>query len=393
MKRHPITIDPTTRPELSGLNTANCHPTTMMFDHGFYPRQPWHDLMQYVLLGVISKKLRIKTPWSYVYQVKNKIQDYLREVNEGNEEQLAKDLNGFDKVWKDLKPACRKNLGMTKLMLDGDYRSRFLPKGITVGAHAILLEIFHSGKTISVSGEFEPIPYQDKMILMTIWEPIRLCMYERVIYTQQAILRKMAELRKKDPEATLKIVIFGAGLLPEFRTNDFQIEGLKIKVTAIDMEKDNLEYLKLVYSQDIKTLGINYKCVDMRDFCDNPKNARQYHLGIAMGVLSYYKKNMQSMVERLMRTLKANGELICDLQLVCAGLAKNAYGQGWESNLSPELTAGIATKKMRRIAEKLDLELSVKESDYKQYTGVAGINFTLKKTESDSGHRQQHKPA
>ncbi len=387
MIKHHITTDPTIRADLAGLTTANCRPASMMFGHGFYPRRPWHDMWQYTLLGLLSQKLHLKTPDYLIFKVRRQIEGFLKEVNKDNPEQLNKDLKGFKKVWEDLEPACRQNLGMVKLLLDGDYRSRFLPKGITVGAHAILLEIFHSGCTFSVSGEFEPIPYQDMMALMTIWEPIGLCMQERVIYTQSAILRNIEQFKKFHPGETFRIIIYGAGLLPEFRTNGFSIEGVNVEIVALDMEEDNLKYLSLVYDKPISELGATYKIIDFRDFCSDPTNFGYFHLGIGMGVLSYYTQEMQNIISMLMRTLKPDGELICDLQLLCAGLGKNAYAQGWKSNLSPELTANRAIKKMTAIANSLKLKMSYKESDYKDYTGVAGINFTLQKTEQPYGHR------
>ncbi len=363
---------------LKGKTTKDVHPRDAM---KYFPkRRAWCDAWRYILLSLASEKLGCRTPEYLIDQVRSKILAYLNEVNKDDPQRLKRDLKGFEnEVWPELSETMRGNYGMAQMVNDYAYRSRFLPRAILVGAQAVLLELFHSGRTKSVSGDFEYIPYDDAMIEMIVWEPISLVMYERNKFSQQHLLKAYQKFKADGSEGDLEVLFCGAGLLPQLRTNGFPAAQMSLKITAIDMDKRNLTNLKLVYDKDIEEYGVQYLFMDARDYCNDPKNANKYPFVEALGMLSYYRWGGQTeaLLRDFLKAVAPGGRLSCDLQLMEPHLLRCAYSMGWKSNLFPDWCAWTAIRRMKKICRKLGVKMKYSRSEYLRH--AAGINFVLYK--------------
>lgn len=369
---------------LIGKTTQDVHPRDAM---KFFPkRRAWSDGWRYVLLSVSSEVFHVRTSEHFLDEIKAKIVRYLHEVSPQDPQRLEKDLNGFEEeVWPVLRETMRCNYGMAKMVYDYAYRSRFLPRAILVGAQAVLLELFHSGRTRSISGEFEYIPYDDAMIEMIVWEPISLVMRERTEFSQANLLRAYQDYRIKY-RGSFDVLSCGAGLLPLLRTNGF-VPPPDLRITAIDMDVRNLENLKLVFDKPIAEYGVNYLTMDFVDYCNDPKNAGKHPMVEALGVLSYYHRpgETKQTIQTLLRVVAPGGILVCDRQLIEPHLLRCAYSMGWKSNLLPDLCALFAIMRMRWVCRQLGVRIEYKRSRYLKHP--AGINFVLYKPTMHS-HRK-----
>ncbi len=354
--------------QLIGKTTQDVHPRDAM---KFFPkRRIWADGWKYVLLSFIPI-----VPKALLQRIREKIELYLRYADADNPERLQADMKVLRKeVWPTLEKAMSHNLGMALLMLEYGYRSRFLARAVTVGAQAVLLELFHSGRTKSISGEFEYIPYEDAMIEMIVWEPISLCMRERVELVQDGIKEVCNEC-----DHTVEALSCGAGLLPHLRTNDFP-QDLALHMTAVDMDERNLENLKLVFDKPISCYyNTAYLMKDIVDYCNDPANANSKEVVDAMGVLSYYRwgGKTKEMIATLLKAVKPGCKLYADVQLMNIHLLRCATGMGWKSNLFPDWTWWTAQIRIRSICHSLGVKVRFVRSRY--LTHAAGINFVITK--------------
>lgn len=363
---------------LSGKTTEDVRPQDA---RKYFPkRHPWHDGLKYILLSVLP----LRTPDTTLRRVHDKIVKYLHYVNQANPERLSADMRGFtEEVWPVLSDAMKYNRGMATLMDEYGWRSRFLARAVTVGAQAVLLELFHSGRTRSISGEFEYIPYEDAMIEMIIWEPISLCMYERRLLSQEQVMTECEKLR---PGEKLRMASFGAGLLPVLRADDFP-QDLPLEIVAIDMDDRNLENLKLVFDKPIGDYGVDYRVMNVVNYCNDPINSNSKSLVEAMGMLSYYRWRGETkrMVETFLKVVEPGGKLLCDLQLMNKHLVRCALSMGWKSKLVPELSWWLAALRMTTICRQLGVEVEFRRSRYLKH--AAGINMIIYKPKPVS-HRE-----
>lgn len=313
---------------------------------GHYPViPPWQDVWQFVIPSLGSKVLGLKTPWTMVDKVYERQKEYLNRVD--TPEQYKKDMMGVDHDWPAVREILRKNWGMTRMMLDHGCRSRFLYKVIQTGAQAILLEVFQ-GRFISVAGDLEYIPYRDSIYRYIVPESIAVNVTTRTRDVQKLI----ADLPPKQ-----KILVCGAGLLPELRVNDFDVRALGHEILAVDLDERNLKNLNLVFDRPLPEYGVDYQKADLVDICNDPRNAEQFALVYAQGVMSYYRKNGRTdeMLKTMLKPVrKGGGLLFFDLQIFRPDLLRCSTTLSWESDLGPDLNAKTAVERISKIVDMYD---------------------------------------
>lgn len=344
------------------FTTKHLSPEEAMVGYGFRPKEIWRDSLRFILPSLLSKVLRLKTPWRKVDEVYRRLHEYLLEVDT-DAEQLAKDVAGLDAGWKQMRRMLRQNRGMAKLMLDHGCRSKIIYPYILGGAQAVNLEVFN-GKAFDLSGNFVAIPYSDRAIMYAVLEPIGVDIRERIMF-EQSNLNSLARLAQ-NAGRKMKVLTCGAGLCSFLRMYDFKAPE-NCQITAVDLDERNLDNLKLVFDNVRLTesgcvlpdYNVEYETLGIEDVCCRPENRAHFDLVNLQGVASYYRfgKKTERLISNLLRVLRDDGVILLDLQVFEISLLRCALCMGWASTLFPDWTVKSAVKRMRKICDRLNLKM------------------------------------
>lgn len=321
-------------------------PEEAMQGCGFKQKSMYWDAWRYIWPALVSKLLRLKTPWRDVERIYELISVYCATVAESPEE-LMRDLAGLEKKWPAMEAALRKNRGMARLMLDHGWCSRIIMPYILAGAQAISLDVFY-GRAFDLQDRFVELPPGDMSRYYSVWEPIGVFIRERIQWAQQELMRP-----------GLTAAFCGAGLMPELRLFGYDLAKWQPKVLACDMDERVLDGLKLVFDRPVHELGIQYQLASIHDMANYPANYEVADVTLAQGIPSYYRSEKATMelFTDLARITKPGGKIFFDLQVFEMTLVRCALGMGWESDLTPDWTPKTAIKRMQKMASKLNLDL------------------------------------
>lgn len=293
-----------------------------------------------------------------VYQ---KLHEYLLEIDY-DAGQLQRDIAGLDAGWEKMRKMLRNNRGTTKIMLDHGCRSKIIYPCILGGAQAVALEAF-SGKALDLSGELVDIPYADTAIRYVIHEPIAVDIRERIRYEQERI-RKMGQDMCNAEK--WEMLTCGAGLCSFLRIYSFQMPE-NCHILAVDLDKRNLDNLRLVFDDVRPTKEgcflekhrTTYEIADIVEVCQRAENAKRFKIVNAQGVLSYYRfgGKTKELIHNLLKTMRDDGEILCDLNVFEISLIRCSLCMGWVSSLFPDWSVKSAIKRMQKICNDLGLKM------------------------------------
>lgn len=366
---------------LAKMTAADMTPEEVIAGGYFEAYRPWSDLAKGVGLALLGK-VGARTPQRDIDRVYRRMKVYIETTPLDGvadaDVRRKKAMDKFKRIWPVLRHKLYYNPGMTDLMLDYGCQSWFTLPIITTGAQAILLELF-DGRTKGMDGEFCYIPYGDPASLIMVCEPIGVEIRARRDYAQ----RVLAE------ESRLNVVMYGAGVCAEVRRRNLEWErngitwqGLKHRTCAIERDARNLKNLEYVFD-DPKRLaddyGIDYNIADMFEFSNDPANSERFDIGLAMGVLSYFRRDLKSTLEALMKPIRNGGRLVCDFQLIEGGILHDAYCKGWKSNLRPDLSPKLAIYSMSRVCHELGFGMSYETVRHPFAKASPGVLFTIYK--------------
>lgn len=344
-------------------------PEAAMQMPGFRPKSVWDDGWRYVLPSLASKLFHLKTPWEAVDNIEWWFKYYLSLVD--SPEQLEQDLAGLERTWPRMKEMLRNNRGMAKLMDEHGFASRYIYSYILGGASAISLEVFH-GRAYDIAGNFTELSMSDMAAYYAVWEPIGVFLRERLMYAQKFLNKQF-----------LRVLSCGAGFCPEHRLNGFPARQLHHEVLAVDADPRVHEQARMVFGCDPSELGINYRLNTVEYICDSETYAEYFDVVLAQGLLSYYhdfgnNQRTVALLKRLKRVLKPGGIVICDLQVMEPTLLRCALSMGWESKLTPDLTAKMAIRRLIKACREAGLQVMEARIDSRN-PRPCGVIFRLRK--------------
>lgn len=324
-------------------------PEEAMDGCGFKQKSMYWDAWRYIWPALVSKVLRLRTPWRDVDRIYEMIMVHCATVAKSTAEFIL-DLHGLESKWPEMEKALRKNRGMARLMLDHGWDSRIIMPYILAGAQAISLDVFY-GRAFDLQGRFVELPPGDMAMYYSVWEPIGVFIRERVKWAQEELMR---------PDLT--VAFCGAGLMPELRLFDYKMADWKPHVLACDMDERVLDGLPLVFDQPVEQMDIDYRIESIKAMTNRPENHEVADVTLAQGIPSYYRSDKATMdlFSDLVKITKPGGKILFDLQVFELTLVRCALGMGWESDLTPDWTPKTAIKRIQKVCERLNLDLEYK---------------------------------
>ncbi len=350
----------------NSMTTADLSPEEAMTGHGFYPKNARSDGWRFIIPSLMSKFFHLKSSWKDVEQVRKDLVEYL-EWTSPTKEELQVQLKGLDEIWPRISQMMRNNRGMTKLMLDHGWQSKIILKYISEGAQASSLEVFF-GRAYDLAGNFVHLPYDDKAINYSVWEPIGVFIRERIQYAQAVLDRP-----------NLKVLTCGAGFLPEWRLFGFDKKKLNHEILAIDADERIPARFQDVLGCDPSEMGVTYMTASIENVCQVVYLRDAHDVVLAQGIASYYRDQQKTkdLLAHLARVTKPGGKIIFDLQVMEPTLVRCAASMGWVSDLSPDWTAKSAIRRVQKVCDELGLTLEYKVDS--RNVRPVGVMFTATK--------------
>lgn len=349
-----------------------------LYSGKYHPVKTW----QYILKTLLGRVVPWRKPTEA--QVQRVYDDLIRYTRQHYKGDMQKAIQAIDDGWPKVKALLLNNAGLISYFNDYGSKSLGFYRFIQLVPRAVAIEsAFGFGyRNDGVYGTFRG---DYPMSCSGVAEPIFVELRWRD-YRSQAVIREELELyRSGKKKQKPRVISLGAGLLAEFRKFGFTLDDIRdLDIIACDMDKALLPDLDTVCMHDFgvkfSQTGIKMFFCDADEICDNPELWGTADVVLMDGVLSYYPKfkDMRQKVAKAMRLLKPRGKLACDLQVMHLTLIRCVIVFCWISSMVPELSAGRALKKMRKICRDLGVEIVRSEVDPRNDKPV-GVHFVLQK--------------
>lgn len=340
------------------------------------PNQPGLDPEyhrgRFVRQAVFGKILHYHASEGVLHHILNQLIDYFYLTAEDDEQFLREEMQIRTVVWPWLKPRLEHNKGLVEFMLQyGVYSRYFVPLLMCVPG-ALALCPAH-GECLDIFGNPQKVPRWDKL-------------YQ---FFRKDEMYAFARLRADDAKPALEkaesSMILGAGTLQEVRQlQRFSVEHLKKHDTPWIVAYDADVKLKAYYdalSVSLEEYGIQLFYQDFWNGLNNPENFDRFGLCGAWGVASYYDDELERLLFCMKRTLRPNGIIKFDMQILDAGSKfRKQFWQNtlvfdkvilrWESNMKPRKSITDARQYVGATCAKVGLKVDYCKYDQNNQIGA-----------------------
>lgn len=282
-----------------------------------------------------------------------------------SDEQFLREREQIRKTWPQMCKILRRCPGAVAFMKEYGVHSRFfypflldVPKGIA------MLPAYFMGRDIF--GKICPIPFSDAMY--------QFCMHDHVFQS----VRFRTEYEQKYLRTALHPLALGAGTLPQLWHNGYtpDVEGQEID--AYDSDVELKDHLKQVFGDNLSSYGINYHFEPFEAAFNDEHQWHKHDLVTAMGLASYYLKDLDYLLGGMKQCLAPDGIILLDLQLMDPALVFDLLVLNWKTDPMIKLckNAKSAVEYVQVSCEHLGLSID-------EYliapNGAAGIVFKISK--------------
>lgn len=298
---------------------------------------------------------------SHVY---NQLLNYFAATAE-SDEQFLREREQIRKTWPRMRQIMRKCPGLVSFMKEYGVHSRFfypflldVPKGIA------MLPAYFMGRDIF--GTICPIPFSDAMY--------QFCMHDHVFQS----VRFRTEYEQQYLKTAAHPLALGAGTLPQLWYDGYKSESAGQKIDAYDSDLELKDHLRQVFGDDLASYGINYHFESFEAAFVDEHQWHKHDLVTAMGLASYYLKDLDHLLGGMKQCLAPDGIILLDLQLMDPALIFDLLVLNWKTEPMIQLCKN-AKEAIDYVHVACDhLGLSIDESLIAP-NGAAGIVFKISK--------------
>ncbi|MBR3257202.1 class I SAM-dependent methyltransferase [Candidatus Saccharibacteria bacterium] len=265
-------------------------------------------------------------------------------------------------------PRLRTNHGLAQFMEDYGVKSAyFIPWLLEVPSARCLEGAFGWG--YDIAGNWKKIEPEDPFFRWTVQEPMFKYLRERAGRTADLVKGKN------------RVLVLGAGYLPEFRKACYEPRVDKQEVLAFDIDPNVNTHAIELELKKISNISISYRSLSIQSFFKMKDNYGHFDAIIMNGIQSYYLDKLEENIVNCFHLLNPNGVFVFDLQLMHWNLARDAIVFDFKTTPQMQLIESKerATEKVRNIIRRYIPTASLVVTPDSTNNPPTGVMFAVNK--------------
>ncbi len=367
---------------------------------------------RYVLIDLWARVTGHQASEQEIETQKRSLLTYLFDYLNGNKAEYDEYVAGLERIWPELKERMRRNYASFVYFCDYATRSISLANFMWWVPFSEAMENAR-GYGYTIAGEYGPLRLDDLALYQSVRTPVLTMIRARWQYAQFAIKKMVAQVQCEN--RPVRVLFVGAGRLCELRTYYAEKGWLddKLQVVAVDEDEGVLanidELFQYKWGKTTEELGFawinrsmtamqisehtegtkhQYYLMSFEEFRHKTAYSSYFDIIIVDGVMSYYKKEMRTLLMNMKALLRNNGKIVFDLQVMELfrdwSLLQHECALVWQTQprLQPDFSIKGACRRVQDACERVGLTI-VDEVVYPADPGrkalSAGVGFTLSK--------------